>query len=52
MYDKMIIDFPSTKSTQHIFASVKIMTIKSAATSEKLQITICISELKCQKEEA
>lgn len=50
MYEKMIIDFPSTKSTQHIFASVRITIVEAAATSEKLQITIYTSELKCQKE--
>jgi hypothetical protein len=46
----MIMDFPSTK-TQHIFVSVKFIAIDVSATSEKLQITICTSEVKCQKEE-
>ena len=36
MYDKMIIDFPSTKSKQNIFASVKTVVVEAAAMSEKL----------------
>lgn len=35
-YDKMIIDFLSTKRKQNIFASIKIMTVEAAAMSAKL----------------